>query len=249
MASVTTAQASEPLATNPERPVKTSSQHRVDLTLEPSKPPCTLLLDGQLFDDHPEWFVITSVTRMATENGESCAGAVFYDFSKETRKHPEAMDPEPLVAGSFQKPGKTVPADADGPFWNLTEDLNFDGIVDLCVVVMTGAYNYSQQCWLFDKSARTFVRHADLDDLIFLKVDPQKKKLTSAFRAGGPVYENNEYEWRQGKLVKTFQSTSYFGEKPDGTPLAAGFSHWLIRKELRGDKLVKTFEGALRSTQ
>lgn len=242
------------VATQPESPanppkeesqVKAASRNRVSLTLEPGKRECTLVFDGESFEDHPEWFVVTSVTRIATENGEGCAESVFYDFSKETRPHPEAMDPQRLVAGSFHKPGQTLPQDADGPFWNLTRDLNFDGIVDLCVVVMTGAYNYSQQCWLFDKPSRTFVRHTDLDDLIFLQVDEKKKKLTSAFRAGGPIYENNEYEWRQGKLVKTFQSISYFGEKPDGTPLSAGFSHWLIRNELKGGKFVKTFEGAI----
>lgn len=204
-------------------------------------------MEGTLFQDHPEWFVITSVSRMATEESGGCAASLLYDLSQETKADPNDMDPEPLVAGIFRKPGQTLPPDvADGPIWNVTEDLDFDTIADLCVVVMTGAYNYSQMCWLFDAKSRTFVRHAELDPLIFVQVDRQKKKLTSAFRAGGPVYQNNEYQWQNGKLVRTFQSVSYFGEKPDGTPLAPGFSHWLIRYELRRGKMVKTFDGALR---
>lgn len=220
--------------------------HTVSLTLEPGQSPCKVVFHGALFQDHPEWFVITSVERMETEESGGCAAGVFYDLTKEKKADPNDMDPEPLVAGTFRKPGQTLPKDVDdGPLWNVTDDLNFDGIADLCVVVMTGAYNYSQQCWLFDKKSRTFVRHREIDDLIFMTIDAKKKKLKSSFRAGGPVYESNDYEWQSGRLVKTFQSVSYFGEKPDGTPLTKGFSHWLIRYELRQGKLVKTFEGPI----
>ncbi len=223
--------------------------HKVALTLEPGKPPCTLVFDGALFKNKPEWFVITSVSRIATEESGGCAANEFYNVKHEKKLRPDDMDPEPLTAGIFLKPGQTRPADLEGdPVWNVTEDLNFDGVMDLCVVSMTGAYNYSQYCWLFDTNTRKFVRNTELDELIFMKIDPKTKKLTSAYRAGGPVYVNHEYEWRNNKLVKTYHSTSYFGEKPDGTPLAAGFSHWVIRHELRNGKFVKTFDGPMRET-
>lgn len=247
--SVSAAPTAEAPPPPPEPSDDEPSPHKVSLTLEPGKPPCTLVLEGDLFQDHPEWFVITSVSRMATEESGGCQAGVLYDLSKETKAHPDDMDPEALTAGIFRKPGQTLPADvSDGPLWNLTEDLNFDGVMDLCVVVMTGAYNYSQQCWLFDTKSRTFARHRALDELIFVEVDQKKKKLKSSFRAGGPVYENNEYEWQKGKLVKTYQSVSYFGETPDGKPLSAGFSHWIIRRELRNGKWVKTFEGPMKDT-
>lgn len=134
----------------------------------------------------------------------------------------------------------------DATIWNVTEDLNFDGAADLCVVSMTGAYNYSQLCWLFDTKSRTFVRHAEIDPIIFMGIDRKKKRLGSFFRAGGPIYEKNEYEWHSGKLVKVLGVTTYLGERPDGKPLNPGFDRWEVRYELRKGTLVKTFEGAMR---
>jgi hypothetical protein len=237
-----------PIAKPPEPPPYAAGRHKVALTLKPGDAPCTLVWDGKVFEDHPEWFTITSVTRIATEDGGACASAVFYDLLKETKRNPDDMDPMELVAGIFEKPGQKLPADVDTSTWNVTEDLDFDDVADLCVVVMTGAYNYSQKCWLFDTKSRTFVRNEELDELIFMTVDRKKQILKNAFRAGGPVYENNEYKWQKGKLVNTYKAVSYFMEKPDGGPLPPGFGHWLTRYELRNGKLVKTFDGALRES-
>jgi hypothetical protein len=33
------------------------------------------------------------------------------------------------------------------------------------------------------------------------------------------------------------------GERPDGRPLPKGFSRWVVRRVLRGGKLVKVFDG------
>ncbi len=235
-------------AANPPQP-PAPSRHQVSLTLDHGKPPCTLHFEGLFFEDHPEFFKIGNVVRIATEDSGGCAAGIVFDLSTEPAIDSDGLERHPLVAGFFKKPGQTLPKDVDAASWNEIQDLNFDDIADLCVVVETGAYNYGQRCWLFDEQTRTFVRHAELDDLIFVEVDHKTKKLKSAYRGGGPVYRNNEYEWQKGKLVKVFESIAYFGEKPDGTALPPGASFWLIRHELRGGKMVKTFDGALRDKQ
>ena len=246
MASASAAPPPGPTA-KPEEPPKTAPSQKVALTLEPGKPPCTLVLDGERFEDHPEWFTITNVTRMATEESGGCAAGVFYDLSKDIKPDTSWLDSQPLAAGAFQKTEKPLPAEAEGgPGSNRTEDLNFDGVNDLCVVQARGAYGYSQKCYLFDTKSRTFVHYPDLDDVVSMMIDRQKKKITNSYRVGGPVYENNEYVWQKGKLVKTFRETSYLFEKPDGTPLNPPFHHWLTKYELRNGKLVKTFDGAIR---
>lgn len=232
-----------------EPPEETTRRHQIALTLKPGTAPCTMVMEGGGFNDYPEWFMIMGVTRITTEESGGCAAGVVYDLAAEKKQNPPDMDLESLSAGSFLKPGQKWPAEMeDHSSWNVTEDLNFDDVMDLCVVSMTGAYNYSQYCWLFDTKSRTFVRNKALEELIFMHVDRKKQKLTNSYRLGGPVYANNEYVWQQGQLVITHAARSYFGEKPDGTPLPPGFGHWLIRYELRNGKLVKTFEGAQRET-
>src|SRR5262249_55737330 len=150
----------------------------------------------------------------------ACAARVFYDLDTEKKRATSDIDREPLEAGIFQKPGKKLPSDMSDPaVRNVIDDLEFDGYAELCMVVTAGAYNYSQKCWLFNRAARTFVRNEDLDPLIFVSIDRRNKKLTSSFRAGGPIYSKNEYVWQQGNLVQMLEETTVVGQKLDGSPL------------------------------
>jgi hypothetical protein len=223
-------------------------RHKVALTLRPGDPPCTLLLDGRMFEEHPEWFLITAVSRIATEDGGACSASVIYDVAKEKKRKPQDMPPEPLAAGVFQKPGQKLPPDMSSTsVWNVIDDLDFDGYADLCVVTMTGSYGYGQHCWIFDPSARTFKRHDEFDYLSFMTIDRTSKKITCSFRAGGPIYAKNEYVWRKGTLVQTLEETTVLGQMLDGKPLPKGFAYHLIRRVERNGRLVKTFDGPVRS--
>jgi hypothetical protein len=198
------------------------------------------VLDGLLFEDHPQWFLVAAVSRMATEEGGACSARVLYDVATE-------KEPEPLAAGIFKKPGQKMPADmSDATVWNVIEDLDFDGYADLCVVQLTGSYSYGQHCWMFDPATRTFVRHDELDELRFMQIDRRKKTITCRFRAGGPIYAKNEYAWEKGKLVQTLEETTVIGEMLDQKPLPPGFDHHLIRRVRRNGVLVTTFDGPAR---
>jgi hypothetical protein len=218
---------------------------RIPLTLRPGDPPCTLVMQGERFEDHAGWFTIDAVTHIATEEGGACAAAPLFDLATAKPRSPQGLSPAALVAGVFFKPNEKPIDPVTESTWNVLEDLDFDGYADLCVVELTAAYNYMQQCWLFDPRARSFVRHEELDPLIFMKLDPKKKQIEISFRLSGPVYENSRYEWRSKKLVHIYESTSVSGEKMDGSPLPAGFQYWVTRRELRNGVMVKTFDGAV----
>jgi hypothetical protein len=108
---------------------------------------------------------------------------------------------------------------------------------------MTGSYNYSQRCWRFDPRKRVFARDKDLDWAVFAELDAATKTLTSRFRAVGRTYGTIGYAWEKGKLVTTLEEYVTHGEREDGKPLPAGYDRWVRRKERRGGRLVKVFEG------
>ena len=105
-----------PAAAPATEPPDESPQHKIALTLRPGDPPCTLVMDGGLFSETPDTFVIASVSRIATEASGGGARPACSTISAARKKpRPDAMDPEPLQAGPFLKPGRTMPPDADFP--------------------------------------------------------------------------------------------------------------------------------------
>ena len=239
-----TARASAPARpAPPPEPARPSVVHRVAVQLRPGGARCTLAFDSEFFEDYHDWLTIGQVRRVTSEASPGCADGVLYDVTTELKLRPDDPDPSPLWVGMVVLPGHHLPPEETASFPNVLEDLNFDGYVDLCLVEYSGAYNYSQKCWLFDPKARKFVRHPELSEVLFPKVDRSKQRLSSSIREGGPIYSRSEWKWRDGKLVKTQQIVTTFGEKPDGSPLPAGFECWVVRSELRGDALVKLSEG------
>lgn len=218
--------------------------HRIDLELQPGAPKCRLVFESGMFELQQDWFSAAMITRIATEASPGCAAGTLYDLSKETKAKPDDLDPDVLQGGLFRMPGRPETEETKES-WNHFEDLNFDQNADLCVVNMTGAYNYSHRCWLFDPTSRTFVRNADLEEVIFMTIDRTKKTLSNSMRAGGPHYMRAEYAWIGGKLAVLWSENIILGEKPDGKSIPG--KQWVVRYERKGNKLVKVREGAQKS--
>ena len=61
--------------------------------------------------------------------------------------------------------------------------------------------------WLWDKESCKFVLSDELSKIYELTVDPDKKTVSGTDYAAeeGPLY--TEYEWKEGKLIKTDEYT------------------------------------------
>lgn len=228
----------------PPTPESEERVHRLDVELQPGAPGCRMVFDSGMYEDHQDWYTAAMISRIMTEASPGCAAGELFDVSKETKAHPDDLDPDVLQGGVFSKPGHPE-TDETKDSWNRFEDLNFDQYADLCVVNMTGAYNYSQKCWLFDPATRKFVRNAELDDVIFMAVDRKKKTISNFMRAGGPHYMQAEYGWIGGKLSVLWSENIILGETPTGKRIPG--MRWVVRHERRGDKLVKVKEGPQKS--
>ena len=192
---------------------------------------CTLLVRARSFEETPDAWILQSVTWLSTESGDTCVEDVLFDTSD---------GDDPLEAGVIGKPGKHRASDA--PAGGVLADLSFDGHPDLCIVAIWGAYNYSQRCFVFTLDQSRFVRNEELEEMIFMDVDEKQRVLRSAHRVSGPIYQETEKRWISGKLVTTKTTTTWVGEKPDGSPLPSGKS-WFEEHVLKGDRLVKVRSG------
>jgi hypothetical protein len=201
-----------------------------------------MIFDAGVFSEEADSFVAGDISRIATAEGGACAARALYDLAREP-KDSYGMEAEALAGGPFLKPSRPRPKDYDGNEWDHFLDMNFDGYADLCVVVLTGAYNYSQRCWLFDPTSRTFVREKTLDEIIFMTLHPDQKVIEAGYRAGGPTYFHGEWAWQKKALVPTLEVWTTLGARPDGKDLPKGFTHWVVRKERRAGRLVKVLDG------
>jgi hypothetical protein len=210
--------------------------------LAPDQPPCELEVEAGLVDDSEVDFAVVGVTRLATIEGGACSAGVLYDYAAEHARDPDAYL-DPMMGGRLRKPGADVGDDWEGDDTCHLEDLDFDGWADLCLVEIFGSYNYSQRCWRFDPSARTFRREPDLDPLTFATVDRANRRLESSRRVMGPVYEWQRHVWEQGKLVLDADEITYVGETPQGKPLTPPATEWVRRRERKRGKLVVVHDG------
>jgi hypothetical protein len=202
--------------------------------LAPQAAPCTLLFDAGGFREDAEGWTIAAIRSVATAAGGACAAAELDGMREGTMAE---LELETLEGGRIAKPGRTA---VDG---EMLEDLNFDGYRDLCIRAMSGAYNYSHVCWLFDPPSKRFRRYAKLDQHIYLTADPKTKRLVSAHRHSGPTYGETIMRWEKGELIVQRTVVSTIGERPDGKPLPPGFDRWEVVRERRGGQMVKVREG------
>lgn len=87
------------------------------------------------------------------------------------------------------------------------QDMNFDGYKDLYIPCCTSGANLEGMAWLWDKESCKFVLSDELCEIYELTVDPDKKTVSGTDYAAeeGPLY--TEYEWKEGKLIKTQEYT------------------------------------------
>jgi hypothetical protein len=215
--------------------------HRIEIVLRPASKPCTLLVRSAIFEDTTDYWMLGAVSHLATEQSAGCAAGVLFDPSVEVV--PEGEEPtEALEAGAMAKPGGRE-LSGEIPEGAVLADYDFDGSLDLCVKQSFGAYNFSQRCWLFDPTARRFVRNAELETMQNIEIDVSKRMLASSWRVGGPVYTAVQKRWIDGKLVTIREVLTHLGETPSGKPLPPGKSSWEVVSVRRGGKLVKQSEG------
>ncbi len=224
---------------------------RTRLELAPGKS-CTFEWTAGDFEELDDHWRIVGVTRIATLGGGACNAGVLWDVGVGTGTGCNGahdaqaclqnipFEIESLNAGILRKPKAAPIPDAMGIDF---VDWNFDGYRDLCVLKLLGAYNYSQTCWLYRPAAALFKRYEPLDDIIWVKLEPQTKTITQGMRLGGPVYMKQVLGWRRGELVVLERITTDLGGKPDGSPIPAGYDAWEIVERRKGGKLVEIRQG------
>jgi hypothetical protein len=225
-----------------------TGHHEVHVVLHSGDAPCTLLIDGIFVSESADSFTVGNVSRIATAASGACAEAVLYDVVEETKamRSEDDDEPMPLHARHFLKPGHSRPSNADEDWdWNRFADMNFDGYADLCVVVRAGTWGYQQRCWLFEPHKRVFVREKALEPLIFMRLDPSTRTISSEGRIGFCEYVSTKHAWYAGHLVETMKEITNC-ERPNGTPVPDG-STYLVRRERRAGRMVKTFDGLVKS--
>jgi hypothetical protein len=219
----------------------------VAIEVHPGDPPCSVVFTTKdsYFEDYPDHFIASYVSRIAIEKGGPCAGGVLFDGVKEQQAAPADEYAGALQAGIFQKPGRPKSPDVDVNI-NRIEDLDFDGYNDMCVVRMLGANQYTQRCWLFEPKTQTFERNEDLEEFIWLSVNRDKKTLTSHERVDATISQTSELAWADGHLTILRSETTTFYHRPDGKALPPGFTRYVERWERGRGNRVKVFEGPVR---
>jgi hypothetical protein len=85
-----------------------------------------------------------------------------------------------------------------------TEDLNFDGFLDVMCLRSWGVTgNESYSIWLFNPSTRQFEPSVALSALVNPKANAKTHEITSSSVGGmaAHIYERATYKWRAGHLV------------------------------------------------
>jgi hypothetical protein len=220
-----------------------TEQKVVSLTIAADQPPCVFAIEAGLLSESAIEVAIGGVTRIATLDGGACSAGLLYDHEAERVGAPEDTV-DPMMGGRLRKPGIDDGDDAwDGDGTSRLADLDFDGWADLCIVEVFGSYSYSQRCWRFDPSARVFRRAPELEPLTFATADRANRRIESARRVTGAIYEWQRHVWERGVLVLDADEITYLGESPSGKPLPPPATEWVRRRERREGKLVVVREG------
>jgi hypothetical protein len=134
--------------------------------------------------------------------------------------------------------GMSDPPDDPGAAesWFKTEDLNFDGYLDLALVNwMGGTGNVGYCVWLFDPKTGKYVSNPQFSELLGNhKTDPVARTITTSSNGSAVTGSSQTYIVRDNKLILTSEEIA---EGAQGKcPL-----HW-FRRELRSGKMVITAE-------
>jgi len=222
---------------------------RLSLQIVPREPPCAVGFHGDRLVEDSSSRTVSGIDRIWVEESPTCAAAVVFDLETALKTQPDDFW-EALEGGWLPKTdrsGLVATADPDrGP--PLLHDMNFDGALDIDVVLSTGAYNQGHVYWLFDPKSRSFVRNQELAGLIWPIFDATKQEIRAGGRIGGPSYIDGRYQWIAGKLETMFEEITDLGVDPNGDPLPPGHSKYITRHERQGGKLVEVFNGPVKGT-
>ncbi|MEG0927806.1 XAC2610-related protein [Chryseobacterium sp.] len=86
-------------------------------------------------------------------------------------------------------------------FFNINQDVNFDGLNDIELVNQAGNYTSSSSFWLYNKNTRKYEHYKPLDTIINPKIDALKKTIISDYHVGPTDSYFKVYAWEKGKLV------------------------------------------------
>jgi hypothetical protein len=92
------------------------------------------------------------------------------------------------------------PIGAEEDFFFGGADINFDGLLDLMLIVRRGAANAYAAYWLFDPKAGVFTA---LGTYPVFRVDAEKRRLDTYEGGGaaGLIHESKEFAFMEGKLT------------------------------------------------
>jgi hypothetical protein len=124
---------------------------------------------------------------LKTNGGERAVEAI-----KVTR--PESDAPQTLPVSGMEPIGQ------DETFFFGGVDINFDGYLDLMLVIDQGGANSQAAYWLFDPDTKTF---KPLGTYPMFTVDKEKQQLTTYSRGGyaGLSYDSRTYRFLHNKLT------------------------------------------------
>lgn len=112
--------------------------------------------------------------------------------------------------GSLSQTLEYASAELDFPFsFFRMEDMNFDGYMDLDIMVSHGAYNRLSIVSLWLPDERRFSEPQADQLLCNYALDPQRREITSYIRDGYAYHENTRFAWEDKKLVPQMREESY----------------------------------------
>jgi hypothetical protein len=125
------------------------------------------------------------------------------------------------------------PIGAEEDFFFGGQDINFDGLLDLMLIVRRGAANAYAAYWLFDPKSGVFTA---LGTYPIFRVDAAKHLLYTYEGGGdaGLIHEAKEYTFLEGKL------TLMHDEKQDATKQAGVYRKVISERSDGVMKIVKT---------
>ncbi|AZA79431.1 hypothetical protein EG347_18960 [Chryseobacterium sp. G0186] len=86
-------------------------------------------------------------------------------------------------------------------YFNVNQDVNFDGLNDIELVNQAGNYTSCSSFWLYNKKAKKYEYYKPLDTIINPKIDVVNKKILSNYHVGPIDTYFKVYAWEKGKLI------------------------------------------------
>lgn len=162
-----------------------------------------------------------------------------YSFRFDLKTTAEGRVVESIEVATDSGPVQRLPVAKMQPIGNEEQfffggmDINFDGMLDLMLILRRGVANACAEYWLFDPKTAEFT---ELGTYPVFRVDAESRRLTTydGGGAGGLIFDSKEYAFLEGKLMLVRE------ERQDATKQPGVFRN-VIRERLDGAmKVTKT---------